>query len=67
MKKQIQDLEEKQVKYVCKMRGIQNKTNKKKKGEKRNYLETFDIYDTTTHIYSVHIYKVFQINTWIQA
>ena len=38
---------------------------KKKKGEKRNYFETFDIYVTTTHIYSVYIYnyKVFQINT----
>lgn len=35
----------------------------KKKGEKRNYFETFDIYDTTTHIHSVYIYKVFQINT----
>lgn len=42
------------------MRGIQNKTNKKKKGEKRDYFETFDIYDTTTHIYSVYIYKVFK-------
>ena len=29
---------------------------KKKRGEKRNYLETFDIYDSTTHIYSVNIY-----------
>ena len=42
---------------------FKTKQIKKKRGEKRNYLETFDIYDTTTHIYSVHIYKVFQINT----
>ena len=51
----IQDLEEKQVKYVCKMRGIQNKTNKKKR-VKKEIIQKPLISMILPHIYTQYIY-----------